>query len=354
MKKFLRTILIIILVIITVAVAGLGWLCVNEYKPDDVTELNVHKSTAEAKALHEGDTISVMTWNAGYAGLGKNSDFFMDGGEEVAAADRATVYKYLDGICDTVYGGKGNIPDIRMFQEVDQNSTRTYGIDETKVLGKGNYSYALNFCSAYVPYPLPPIGRVNSGILTSTEYQIESADRISLPCPFKWPVSVVNLKRCMLVSRIPIADSDKQLVVVNLHLEAYDDGEGKIAQTNQLLDFIHGEYAKGNYVIAGGDFNQTFPGALDKYPNTHPELWLPGEIDNGMLSDGWQFAYDLATPTCRLLNQPYDPADTENTQYYVIDGFILSPNIMLHNVSTLDCGFENSDHNPVQISITLC
>ena len=44
----------------------------------------------------------------------------------------------------------------------------------------------------------------------------------------------------------------------------------------------------------------------------------------------------------------------ENTQYYVIDGFILSPNIMLRNVETLDCGFENSDHNPVEISVTLC
>jgi hypothetical protein len=72
-----------------------------------------------------------------------------------------------------------------------------------------------------------------------------------------------------------------------------------------------------------------------------------------MLSDGWQFAYDLSTPSCRLLNQPYDPSDTENTQYYVIDGFILSPNVELLDVSGLNLGFENSDHNPVQISVNL-
>lgn len=353
MKKFLRTLLIIILVIITVAVAGLGWLCVNEYKPDADTELKVYHSAAQAKALHQGDTLSVLSWNIGYAGLGEDSDFFMDGGEEVAAADRATVYKYLNGVCDTVYGDKASTPDIVMFQEVDQNSTRTYGIDETEYLGRGNNSYALNFCSLYVPYPLPPIGRVNSGLLTSTEYEVESANRISLPCPFKWPVSVVNLKRCLLVNRIPIADSDKQLVVVNMHLEAYDSGEGKIAQTKQLLDFITDEYNKGNYVIAGGDFNQVFPGSLDKYPNTHPELWEPGVIEDNMLSEGWTLAYDIDTPTCRLLNQPYDAEDTENTQYYVIDGFILSPNVSLNTVQTLNCGFENSDHNPVSMSITL-
>ena len=91
------------------------------------------------------------------------------------------------------------------------------------------------------------------------------------------------------------------LVVVNLHLEAYDDGEGKIAQTKQLREFIEAEYAKGNYVIAGGDFNQIFPGGLNAYPNKHPELWQPGLIEDDILPEGWTLAYDLDTPSCRLL-----------------------------------------------------
>lgn len=352
MKKFLKALLIFVLIIIALAAGGLTWLCINEYNPGDVAEVNIHKSVGTAKPLHVGDTFSVLTWNIGYAGLGAESDFFMDGGEEVAAADRATVYRYLNGIVDTVYDE--DIPIIRLFQEVDQDSARTYGINEIEYLGRSNYAFGLNFCTKFVPYPLPPIGRVNSGILTSTGFAMDSAERIALPCPFKWPVSVVNLKRCMLVSRIPIADSDKELVVVNLHLEAYDDGEGKIAQTNQLLDFIHGEYAKGNYVIAGGDFNQTFPASERLYPNHHRDLWDTGILPHSVNGDSWILAYDRMTPTCRLLNQPYNPDDTENTQYYVIDGFILSPNIMLHDVNTLDCGFENSDHNPVEISVTLC
>ena len=43
----------------------------------------------------------------------------------------------------------------------------------------------------------------------------------------------------------------------------------------------------------------------------------------------------------------------QNTQYYVIDGFIISPNVRLEFVKTLDLGFENSDHNPVHIQVTL-
>ena len=163
----------------------------------------------------------------------------------------------------------------------------------------------------------------------------------------------VNLKRCLLVSYIPLADSDRYLVVVNLHLEAYDGGAGNAAQMEELKQFLTEEYEKGNYVIAGGDFNQNFPGAAEDYPNTHTALWNPGMLEASMIPDGFSLAYDLSVPSCRLDNQPYDAADTENTQYYVIDGFILSPNVRSDRVKTLDEGFADSDHNPVCLTVTL-
>ena len=61
-------------------------------------------------------------------------------------------------------------------------------------------------------------------------------------------------------------------MLVNLHLEAYDSGEGKIAQTKLLVEFLEQEYAKGNYVIAGGDFNQTFSREdMEQYPVINPD-----------------------------------------------------------------------------------
>ena len=142
-------------------------------------------------------------------------------------------------------------------------------------------------------------------------------------------------------------------MLVNLHLEAYDDGEGKAAQTKVLNDFLQAEYDKGNYVIAGGDFNQSFPGALERYPILRSDLWTPGTLTEDILPEGWRFAYDLSAPSCRLLNQPYDPADAANTQHYVIDGFILSPNVTLEEIETLDLGFADSDHNPVRLRVKL-
>lgn len=351
MKSILKAIGIILLALIICVVLLFGWLSFTEFSPSDVEDIAVQNTDA-ALSLQPGSTINVLSWNVGYGGLGKGSDFFMDGGENVKSADEETVNSYLNGIKNAVTGGNASA-DICLFQEVDQNSGRSYHIDQTSLLSGFSNTYAKNYSCNFVPYPIPPIGKVNSGLLTASNFTIERATRIALPCPFKWPIRIANLKRCLLANYIPIEGSDKYLVVVDLHLEAYDDGSGKIAQTNQLKEFIQAEYDKGNYVIAGGDFNQEFPGALETYPNTHEELWAPGLLDESMIPEGWQYAYDLSSPTCRLLNQPYNMEDTKNTQYYVIDGFIVSPNLTVNGVRTIQENFENSDHNPVRVCITL-
>ena len=351
MKRFLKVLLIIVLVIVAAAAGLIAWLSIAEYRPEAVEELNFTARDESAPALPQGESLTVLSWNIGYAGLGSNADFFMDGGENVKSSDRVRVESNLLNISQLLYGE--NAPDLVLLQEVDTNSSRTYNIDQSACLAGANAAHALNYSCPFVPFPLPPIGKVNSGVFTTTDYAIDRAERVSLPCPFSWPVSTANLKRCLLVSYLPIDGSDRQLVLVNLHLEAYDDGEGKIAQTRQLNEFIQAEYEKGNYVIAGGDFNQIFPGSLEVYPNTHPELWEPGVLTEDMLPVGWSYAYDLRVPSCRLLNRPYDPEDTENTQHYVIDGFILSPNVTLESVETLDEGFIASDHNPVLLRVTL-
>ena len=351
--RFILKFILTLLLVAVIAVGGLlGWLTATEFNPAPVESVEVRRTDSGA-LLKTGEEVTVLSWNVGYGGLGKNEDFFMDGGTKSKPSENDAVHGYLTGIRTTI---EEQAPDLVLLQEVDADSSRTYGIDERKFLNAGMCceSYALNYSCPFVPVPWPPIGKVHSGLYTVTDgVTVDSAERISLPCPFSWPLRIANLKRCLLVSYLPIEGSDRQLVLVNLHLEAYDDGEGKIAQTNQLREFITGEYEKGNYVIAGGDFNQVFPGSLDIYPNTHPENWEPGVLDEKLLPEGWTLAYDLSAPTCRLLNQPYNPADTVGTQYYVIDGLILSPNVKLKTAETVDAGFENSDHNPVKIAVTL-
>ena len=341
-----------IVIALVIAVAGLfAYLTLAEYNP-------AHAEVAERGAVTvskklDKKTFTILTMNTGYGALGRDADFFMDGGTGVRGESEERVRDNMLGIEAIV---RSTNASFVFLQEVDTDSARSFGLNQWLQyeydLEDYETRFALNYSCDYVPYPIPnTIGKVHSGIATFSRYTISSATRYSLPCPFSWPSRIANLKRCMLVTRIPLDDSEgKELVLVNFHLEAYDDGEGKAAQTEQLMSYLLEEYEKGNYVIAGGDFNQCFPGTQDAYPLKPTSEWAAGQLDS--LPTGWKYAYDDSEPTCRLLNQPYDPS-SPLTQYYVIDGFIISPNLTLDSVETLNEGFVYSDHNPVLMEITL-
>lgn len=331
---------------------SLGLIFVTEYKPGPADEVALIGNGT--KTLKKNSKLTITTWNIGYAGLGAASDFFMDGGKNVVTGDEAYVKDNLSGIEDYLVSTNS---DIIFLQEVDRDSKRTYSIHEEKeiqtVLSDYQSSMGFNFRCLFVPYPWPPIGRVNSGIQTLTKFDATSATRLGLPNPFSWPVRAANLKRCLLENRIPIEGSNKELVIYNLHLEAYDDGDGKKEQTERLAAVLDAERRKGNYVIAGGDFNQIFSNVdSSNFPNISDELWQPGDINIDEFRKGFNFYMDENEPTCRSLDKPYDQND-ENFQYYIIDGFILSENITVDSISTDNLGFKNSDHNPVNLKVTL-
>lgn len=349
MKKrlWLKILLGIVLLIVSALVFLLIFLTVTEYRPEDTADAEISE-ISDNSSNPVDKQLTIYTWNIGYAGLGASSDFFMDGGSNV----NPTAEEVSDNLTAIKDFFASNPADAWLLQEVDVNSARTGYTDELKSISEsyeGSFALAYNYKCEFVPIPLPPIGKVQSGIATFTNHLINSTpERISLPCPFSWPVSSANLKRCLLVTRLAVDGSDKEVVLVNLHLEAYDDGEGKIAQTKQLTDFLSSEYEKGNYVIAGGDFNQTFPNTLKKFPVTADE-WTPGIMEDTSLPEGFRYAFDGERASCRLLNEPL----SDDSQMYVLDGFIVSPNVKVDLVETVDLNFANSDHNPVKLQITL-
>ena len=343
--KFLRNCILILLIALSIFVAGgLGILTLLEYNPPEVS--TSHRD-AEA-TLAEGDSIRLLTWNIGYGSLSATEDFFMDGGTKVKPDSIDLVWDNLQGIAGRLTEENA---DIYMLQETDINSDRSFHINEREYFEKVTQltsDFGCNFNSAFTPYPIPPIGKVESGLVTLSRFDVSDATRISLPCPFKWPVRIVNLKRCLLETRIPLKNSDRELVIINLHLEAYDSGEGKIAQTKMLSEKLAEEYAKGNYVIAGGDFNQIFDN-VDSPPIKDPSKWAPGSIAAADLPDGFSFATTDNCPTCRLLDAPL----TADTQLYIIDGFIVSGNLKVEVLENVDAGFTYSDHNPVRLEVKL-
>jgi len=349
-----------ILVLFILAGTGLLWLSSREYRPADRESVSVAPLLSLRPVRFQ--PIELYIWNIGYGSLGAKEDFFMDGGKGVRPAEAKIVEENIRAI-QAFFAAF--VPDIIFLQEIDVNSKRSYGINQVEYFSrawKGSSAFALNFKCPFVPVPFPDfIGKVESGLLILNSYASSSAERISLPSPFAWPERIAQLKRCLLVQRIPIQDDASangfadgaELVLVNFHLEAYDSGgAGRIAQTRVLAEFLKAEYEKGNYCVAGGDFNQVFPALKDVFPIQQNEFFTPGIVDDSLFGEGWTLAADPSSPSCRSLDKPYE-GSRENFQFYIIDGFILSPNVELIAVQTRDLDFKNSDHNPVKLTFSL-
>lgn len=351
MKLLGKVILGLLGSIAIILVIGVGYLSLVEYKPEKIEEIEV-VTKGEKKSIALENGLSIVSYNIGYGANDKNSDFFLDGGSGVLASSKEAVEENMKGSVQIL---KELGADVAILQEADRDSKRSYKVDEVNILEEAfaekNRAYSHNYLCRYVPFPLPTTGKVDSGLVTLNTYEVTEAKRYRLPCPFTWPTRVCQLKRGLLVERMPVADSDKEVVIVNVHLEAYDSGEGKIEQTKVLTELLETEYKKGNYVIAGGDFNQYLPGAdLEKYPIIDESYYVPGMVDEKMLPSDWSYAVDNETPSARLLNEPYDP-NKEKNQYYILDGFIVSPNVEVKKVQTVDAGFVYSDHNPVYMEV---
>ncbi len=350
-RRVLRGILTLVATVVLLALCGLGWLTLTEYQPAQ-TETVTAVAGARHDAAQTGKLYKVVTLNAGYGALGSTEDFVMDGGKRSLPRDKAEVQDNLSGLLSalSLQGA-----DLCLLQEVDTDSNRSFWINEAEHFARGlsmGSAFAYNFRCDFVPFPWPPLGKINSGLMTLSDLAVDSATRVALPTPFSWPTRAANLKRCLLVERLPIQNSEQELVLVNLHLEAYSSDEGRKEQMKVLTQLLASEAALGNYVIAGGDFNQNFPGALEKYPLPADAGWIPGQLSADELPEGFAFAYDMTVPTCRSLQAPYD-GDRSTLVAYVIDGFIVSPNVKVTSVSTFDLNFRNSDHQPVVMEFQL-
>ncbi|MBQ2155826.1 MAG: endonuclease, partial [Clostridiales bacterium] len=116
LKTILKVLLVIVIILVVLVGALLAWLTAVEYKPADTEEVKITSMNPQQKALKKGDTIDLMAWNIGYAALGDNADFFMDGGKMVYSADEARVRENINAIVNEV---KANDPDLLLVQEID-------------------------------------------------------------------------------------------------------------------------------------------------------------------------------------------------------------------------------------------
>ena len=126
-RKTGKVIGIIVAILVVFILALVAFLTVTEYNPPATQEIEIHGVARET--LEPGQSVSVVTWNAGYGGLSRQADFFMDGGDGVRTVSHDGVLANLAGIEDELAALD---PDFIFLQEVDQDSERTYGAEQRR------------------------------------------------------------------------------------------------------------------------------------------------------------------------------------------------------------------------------
>lgn len=329
----------LVLGLLSLAVYGLAVVIVN--RGSDAPFLVATPATS-GTAISENAPLHVLTWNLGYAGLGAESDFFADKGRSVLAPSRAAVAKNLEGIANLL----GSTPaDVYLLQEVAIASPLNYATDVKREVDHALPGRASSFVSdvrsRLIPWPL----RFLHGTEVLTSRKVVWGGTSPLTADPKFYAGLIKRQYRLQIARLPIAGSTREWVIANVHLSAFDkDAELRNRQLADVFAFCSAEFAKGNYVIAGGDWNLEF--RANRFAHeTEPRFmfWL-SDFPWDRLPEGWTMAFDEKVPTVRTAHRPYLRGKNYVT---IIDGFLASPNVSVRRVAGIDQDFAYSDHNPV-------
>lgn len=355
----MKQILLVIGILVLAASLYVGGMILfgvlTKFRPKPIEEVpfSSQESSFHQPEIIEDSVLSFLVWNIGYAGLGAEADFFYDGGKAVTSP-KEQVMKNLDGI--KKYLADNQETDFILLQEADRSSKRSWGVDQVKelqvLLPRHVAAFTPNFDVKFLPFPFTnPIGKVYGGLLSLSRYYPSLSQRIALPGITDFPRRYFYLDRCLLVQRFPVAGG-KELVVVNAHFEAYDEGGTvKKAQRAVTKRILEEEYAKGNYVVVGADWNIAPPDFdVLKWEKQKEEDALYLMKNDSVYIPGWSYVYDPSVATNRKNNFPFNPQTTFTT---VIDYYFVSPNIEVEEVKTTDMQFDYSDHQPVKLRVRL-
>lgn len=381
MKKGIKALIITLSVVIgvPVLVAGgyLGYVVFSYHRIGN-TDLEVTKNTSTTQ-ITAGETLTYTSFNMGFGAYSPDFTFFLDEGYNADGTktvgkrgkgiSKDDVQKNTNGVKETL---KSLNSDFMAIQEVDIDSDRAYHINQKKTMEDEftayDQTFAVNFDSAYLFYPLnDPHGKSKAGLSTMSKYSIKESQRKEYTISTSFS-KFFDLDRCFSVNRIDVSNG-KEFVLINSHMSAYDEG-GKIRNTQiqELYSFMKAEADKGNYVVAGGDFNHDLITNNPKYPYTRENFayknmitqlkpdWLSFMFEEDgtcPFDDGFTVYADDSEPSCRDCDVVWDRGTTYAS---TVDGFIVSDNVTVNSVHTTkvgDAGFAYSDHQPTTLSFVL-
>ena len=292
------------------------------------------------KASHE---ISIMSWNIGYAGLGKNADLVVDHGKSLRALSHQEIATSAKAIAQTL---DASSCDVICLQENARAGFLTRRVPVSDVISNALCDRLNYFWTDMKSVCVPRVLHVDNGMSLHSRLAAPNCQALAFKPDDIYLSGILKKHYGTLYGRFPISDSPRDWVVFNIHLSAFDTaGHARQVQLDELLQLAKHEYALGNYVLIAGDWNMRLT-PTDFPHKADPEklLWV-SDFPNDTLPPEWRVACASGTPTVRSLNAAYVNGQTYTT---IVDGFVYSPNVRLKKVETRDMQFEYSDHHPVE------
>lgn len=153
-------------------------------------------------------------------------------------------------------------PDIIAFQEIDYKASRSYNVDQEEAFMNLGYNYAargVNWDERYVPFPYwPPsmhFGKVISGQSIISKYKLKEYERIVLERVPDNPFYRDALYLERLAQVVKVILEGKEVVLINIHLEAFDK-DTRVRQFEYILE-LFSQYKDKYPTILLGDFNSS-------------------------------------------------------------------------------------------------
>ena len=355
-----RTASVLLGILVLVMAVYAAYLILSYKRLPDNLELAVTVTEEGEQAQQPVQTrqeYGIVTYNIGFGAYTPQFSFFMDGGESSVAESKESVLNTVQGAAS--YVSETINPDFVLWQEVDLDATRSYHVDEYEEIQEYfrdcSMTFAVNYDSAFLFYPLTqPHGKSKAGLAVMSQYPIESALRRSFPISTSFS-KFLDLDRCYSINRIPV-EGGKYLCIINLHMSAYGNSdEIRQGQIAMLCEDMQKEYAAGNYIVCGGDFNHDLKALTDD--GSERESWaypFPREE----LPEGFRFCLDDLSEqeraamhdSARNADEAYNP---ETTYTVTLDGFIISDNVKCTWYENVDLQYQYSDHDPVYMRFVL-
>ncbi|WP_275316528.1 endonuclease/exonuclease/phosphatase family protein [Tenacibaculum bernardetii] len=324
MKNTVRFLLKLLLLMFVGFVLFFFWASSPSIDEKEYTKLIEKENPVVVK---NDSTYSIVTYNVGYLS-GMTNNLPVAKPKELFQKNQQKVESELKKVN----------PDIIAFQEIDYKASRSYNVDQEEAFMNLGYNYAargVNWDERYVPFPYwPPsmhFGKVISGQSIISKYKLKEYERIVLERVPDNPFYRDALYLERLAQVVKVVLEGKEVVLINIHLEAFDKST-RVRQFEYVLELFN-QYKDKYPTILLGDFNSS---ARDENAAVQKIFKMSG-IGNA--------AFNAVNPSNTFNSKnPFERIDyifyTENSIEYV-SGKVLND-------------FEQaSDHLPVEMQFRL-